>query len=388
MELNQKNIRKIKEIILFTAVIIVCLWKYETVLDILFFLLNILTPFILGGAIAFVLNVPMNFVQRHLFKEERIRNRKVSQKLARPVSMVLVLIAVFGIVAIVMFILIPQLGETFANLGRSIQAFIPQLQEWAARLFNDNKEIMDTVNNLEFDWNKIMDTGINFFKSGAGSVVDSTITAAKSIVSGLTTFFIAFVFAIYILLQKEKLGVQAKKVLFAFLRRGRAEATVEVLSLTYNTFSSFLTGQCVEAVILGSMFAVSMTILKLPYALLVGMLIAFTALIPIFGAFIGCGVGAFLIFMVDPMKALIFVVLFLVLQQIEGNLIYPHVVGNSVGLPSIWVLAAVSIGGSLMGVVGMLIFIPIVSVVYALFREIVYLKLKKNQIDPKELENM
>lgn len=388
MELNQENIRKIKEIILFTAVIIVCLWKYETVLDILFFLLNILTPFILGGAIAFVLNVPMNFVQRHLFKEERIRNRKVSQKLARPVSMVLVLIAVFGIVAIVMFILIPQLGETFANLGRSIQAFIPQLQEWAARLFNDNKEIMDTVNNLEFDWNKIMDTGINFFKSGAGSVVDSTITAAKSIVSGLTTFFIAFVFAIYILLQKEKLGVQAKKVLFAFVRRGRAEATVEVLSLTYNTFSSFLTGQCVEAVILGSMFAVSMTILKLPYALLVGMLIAFTALIPIFGAFIGCGVGAFLIFMVDPMKALIFVVLFLVLRQIEGNLIYPHVVGNSVGLPSIWVLAAVSIGGSLMGVVGMLIFIPIVSVVYALFREIVYLKLKKNQIDPKELENM
>ena len=388
MELNQENIRKIKEIILFTAVIIVCLWKYETVLDILFFLLNILTPFILGGAIAFVLNVPMNFVQRHLFKEERIRNRKVSQKLARPVSMVLVLIAVFGIVAIVMFILIPQLGETFANLGRSIQAFIPQLQEWAARLFNDNKEIMDTVNNLEFDWNKIMDTGINFFKSGAGSVVDSTITAAKSIVSGLTTFFIAFVFAIYILLQKEKLGVQAKKVLFAFVRRGRAEATVEVLSLTYNTFSSFLTGQCVEAVILGSMFAVSMTILKLPYALLVGMLIAFTALIPIFGAFIGCGVGAFLIFMVDPMKALIFVVLFLVLQQIEGNLIYPHVVGNSVGLPSIWVLTAVSIGGSLMGVVGMLIFIPIVSVVYALFREIVYLKLKKNQIDPKELENM
>lgn len=388
MELNQENIRKIKEIILFTAVIIVCLWKYETVLDILFFVLNILTPFILGGAIAFVLNVPMNFVQRHLFDEERIKKSKVLQKMARPVSMILVLIAVFGIVAIVMFILFPQLGETFANLGRSIQAFIPQIQEWASRLFNDNKEIMDMVNNLEFDWNKIMDTGINFFKNGAGSVVNSTITAAKSIVSGLTTFFIAFVFAIYILLQKEKLGVQAKKVLFAFVRRGRAEATVEVLSLTYNTFSSFLTGQCVEAVILGSMFAVSMTILKLPYALLVGMLIAFTALIPIFGAFIGCGVGAFLIFMVDPMKALIFVVLFLVLQQIEGNLIYPHVVGNSVGLPSIWVLAAVSIGGSLMGVVGMLIFIPIVSVVYALFREIVYLKLKKNQIDPKELENM
>ena len=151
---------------------------------------------------------------------------------------------------------------------------------------------------------------------------------------------------------------------------------MEVSSLTYRTFSSFLTGQCLEAVILGSMFVLAMTIFRLPYALLVGIFIAFTALIPIFGAFLGCAVGAFLIFMVDPMKALMFIVLFLVLQQIEGNLIYPHVVGNSVGLPSIRVLAAVSIGGSLMGVVGMLIFIPIVSVAYALFREIVYLKLK------------
>ena len=157
------------------------------------------------------------------------------------------------------------------------------------------------------------------------------------------------------------------------------------MALTYNTFSSFLTGQCVEAVILGSMFVVTMTILKLPYALLVGILIAFTALIPIFGAFIGCVVGAFLIFMVDPVKALIFIVMFLVLQQIEGNLIYPHVVGSSVGLPSIWVLAAVTIGGNLLGIVGMLIFIPLVSVVYALFREIVYLKLKQRKISPEEI---
>ena len=300
--------------------------------------------------------------------------------------MLIVIFGVFGIVALVMFVLIPQLGDTFSNLGSSIQAFIPKVQEWAEKLFHDNKEIMTWVNSLKFDWNKIMDAGIDFFKNGAGSVLDSTITAAKSIVSGITTFFIAFVFAVYILLQKEKLGIQAKKVLFAFVRKGRAEAAMEVLSLTYNTFSSFLTGQCLEAIILGSMFVVTMTLFKLPYALLVGIVIAFTALIPIFGAFIGCAVGAFLIFMVDPFKALIFVILFLILQQIEGNLIYPHVVGNSVGLPSIWVLAAVSIGGSLMGIVGMLIFIPIISVVYALFREIVYLKLRQKEINPKELE--
>lgn len=386
MELTKENIKKLRGLILFTAVVVVCLWKYEASLEILYFAWGVVFPFILGGAIAFVLNVPMNFFQRHLFPEERTEKSKVLKKMARPVSMLIVLFSVIAVIAVVMFVLIPQLGRTFSSLGQNIQAFIPQVQQWAQALFHGNREVMDIVNNLEFDWNKIMDTGFDFFKNGAGSVLDSTISAAKSIINGLTTFFIAFAFSIYILIQKEKLQIQAKKVLFAFVRKGRAEAVLEVLSLTYQTFSHFLTGQCVEALILGGMFMVSMTVLKLPYALLIGILIAFTALVPIFGAFIGCFAGALLIFMVDPLKALIFVVLFLVLQQIEGNLIYPHVVGNSVGLPSIWVLAAVSVGGRLMGVVGMLVFIPIVSVMYALFREVVYLKLKKRQIESVDID--
>lgn len=386
MELSAEVVKKIKGLIVFTALVVACLWKYEDVLKIVVFIFNVIFPFVLGGAIAFVLNVPMSFVERNLFSEEKTKKKPVLKKIARPVSMVLVLVAVIGVIVLVMFVLIPQLGKTFANLGQSIQEFIPKVQMWVNDIFHGNKEIMEWVNTLEFDWDKIMSTGIDFLGYGAGSVLDSTITAAKSIVSSLTTFFIAFVFAIYILLQKEKLGLQSKKVLFAFVRKGRAEATLEVLSLTYSTFSSFLTGQCVEAIILGSMFVVAMGILRLPYALLSGIVIAFTALIPIFGAFIGCAVGAFLIFMVDPMKALVFVVLFLVLQQIEGNLIYPHVVGNSVGLPSIWVLAAVSVGGSLMGVVGMLVFIPMVSVVYALFREVVYLKLRQRGIKAEEIE--
>lgn len=386
MELTKENIRKLRELILFTAIVIVCLWKYETTFEIISFVWNVVFPFILGGAIAFILNVPMNFIQRHLFPEEKIQGKKGVQKIARPVSMLVTLFLVIGVIVLVMFGVIPQLGDTFTRLGESIQAFIPQIQQWAAMIFHDNQDIMDMVNHMEFDWNKIMDAGLSFFKNGAGSVLDSTITAARSIVNGMTTFFIAFAFSIYILIQKEKLARQAKKVLFAFVKKGRAEAVIEVLSLTYHTFSSFLTGQCVEAIILGSMFVVVMSILRLPYALLIGILIAFTALIPVFGAFIGCFVGAFLIFMVDPMKALIFIIVFLVLQQIEGNLIYPHVVGNSVGLPSIWVLAAVSVGGRLMGVVGMLIFIPIVSVLYALFREIVYLKLKQQGIRPEEIQ--
>ncbi len=336
MELSNETVRKIRGLIVFAALVIACLWKYDVVFGVLTFVFHIVFPFILGGAIAFVLNVPMNFVQRHLFDEERIKGKKYMQKAARPVSMLAVVFGVLGIVAVVMFVLIPQLGATFANLGASIQEFIPEVQDWAQEIFHNNQDVMEWVNSLEFDWNKIMETGMDFFKNGAGSVLDSTITAAKSIVSGITTFFIAFVFAIYILLQKEKLGLQAKKVLFAFVRRGRAEAALEVLSLTYNTFSSFLTGQCVEAVILGSMFVAAMTVLRLPYALLVGIVIAFTALIPIFGAFVGCAVGVFMIFIEDPFKALIFVVMFLVLQQVEGNLIYPHVVGNSVGPYGCW----------------------------------------------------
>ena len=158
------------------------------------------------------------------------------------------------------------------------------------------------------------------------------------------------------------------------------DKTLEVASLSYKTFSSFVTGQCLEAVILGTMFFIVMSVLRFPYALLVGVVIAFTALIPIFGAFIGCVIGTFLMLVSNPMQAVAFVILFLVLQQIEGNLIYPHVVGGSVGLPSIWVLVAVTVGGSLMGVVGMLIFIPLSSVVYALFREVVYKRLKERGI--------
>lgn len=386
MELNKEVIKKIKGLILFTAVVVACLWKYQELIAILEFIVHIIFPFILGGSIAFVLNVPMSFIQRHLFPEERVEKSKWMKKLARPVSMLLVLLGVIGVIALVLFVLIPQLGNTLLVLGESIQDFIPKVQDWAREISNGNKDIMSIVNELKFDLDKIIETGISYLGTGAGNVLHSTLDAAKNIVSSIATFFIAFVFALYILLQKEKLRIQSKKVLFAFVKKGKAEAALEVLSLTYSTFSSFLTGQCVEAIILGSMFVITMGIIGLPYALLVGILVAFTALIPIFGAFIGCGIGAFLIFMVDPVKALIFVALFLVLQQIEGNFIYPHVVGNSVGLPSIWVLAAVSIGGSLMGVVGMLIFIPIVSVVYALFREIIYLKLKQRGIKPEEID--
>ena len=262
----------------------------------------------------------------------------------------------------------------------SISDFIPQMQSWIREFFHNNQEIMKLVDQIQFDPDQAIRWGISLLGNGAGNMMNTTMSAVGSIVSGLATFFIAFSFACYVLFQKEKLHLQIRKVFFAFLPQQKADAFLKVCSLTYRTFANFLTGQCLEAVILGCMFVITLSILRMPYALLIGVLIAFTALIPIFGAFIGCAVGGFLIFMVSPKQAILFIIVFLVLQQIEGNLIYPHVVGESVGLPSIWVLAAVTIGGNLMGIVGMLVFIPLLSVFYTIFREYVYLHLKKQHI--------
>ena len=378
MELNKENIKKIRGLIVFTAVLLVALWQYKVVLSTAGILLQIIFPFILGGAIAFVLNVPMHFIEEKLFKNsDRKKNKKGGPRI---MSLIITILLVIGIMLIVVFVVFPKLGSTFITLGKSIQEFLINVQIWLEDLFENNKEILKSIENIKIDWHKLFDSVISFFKMGAGSVLGSTVMVAKSIVSGLTTFAIAFVFAIYILLQKEKLSVQFKKVLYAYAKTEHATKVLKVFSLTYKTFSNFLTGQCVEAVILGTMFVIAMSIFRMPYALLVGILISFTALIPIFGAFIGLFVGAFLILVESPVQALFFVILFLVLQQLEGNLIYPKVVGNSVGLPSIWVLAAVSIGGSLMGIVGMLIFIPIVSVIYALFRGHVYDRLDRKGI--------
>lgn len=377
MNLNKENMRKLKELILFTIIILIALWNYRILFEWIGFAFGIILPFILGGGIAFILNIPMSFLEEKIFQNRHMKDKKIAQRLARPVCLILTLAIVIGVVVLVMFVVIPELTSTVLSLGKTIQTFIPEAQRFLEQLFTDNKEIQAWLNNLNLDVGKLTDSIMEFFQNGAGNVLNSTMSAIGSIVSGVTTFVIAFVFSCYVLLQKEKLNMQVKKVLYAYFSEKRVEWMFEVGSLASKAFSSFFTGQCVEALILGSMFFIVMSVLNMPYTLLVSVLIAFTALIPIFGAFIGCFVGAFLILMVDPMQMVVFVITFLILQQIEGNLIYPKVVGSSVGLPSIWVLAAVTVGGSLMGIVGMLIFIPIVSVIYTLFRASVYKRIKK-----------
>ena len=227
---------------------------------------------------------------------------------------------------------------------------------------------------------------MNFLSIGTKGIINGGIGAISGFFSGITNFFIGFVFSVYVLFQKEKLASQCKKLMYVCMPESRADKIIEVLRLTNTTFSNFLSGQCLEACILGTMFVITLSILRMPYALLIGIIIAVSALIPIVGAFIGCIVGVILIMMTSPLKALIFVGVFLILQQIEGNLIYPHVVGSSVGLPGIWVLVAVTIGGNLFGIMGMLTFIPISSVCYALLRTYVNRKVEEKEIDREKFQ--
>lgn len=383
MNLNRETMKKLMLLIAFTILLLVGVQRLDAVFGALGFLWGIGFPFVLGGAIAFILNVPMTALEGWLFPQEKTAKSKLGRKLARPLSLVLAIVLVLGVISLVIFVVVPELGATVVSLGATVEAFLPKAQEWLEDIFSYNEQIVAWIDSLEMNWEKIMETAWNFFRSGAGSVLSSTMTVARTIISAVTNFFIGFVFACYVLLQKEKLGEQSRKLLRAVFPKKQVDYILHVCSLSHRTFSSFITGQCMEAVILGAMFFVAMSLLRFPYALLVGVLVAFTALIPIFGAFIGCVVGAFLILMVSPAQALGFIVLFQVLQQIEGNLIYPRVVGNSVGLPAIWVLVAVTVGGNLMGIVGMLIFIPMVSVLYTLLREWMYGRLEKKKLAKK-----
>lgn len=376
MDLNKKNMKNIMLLIVFAVLFYVGVQRIESVAAGFSFVVSIVFPFLLGAAMAFILNVPMSFMEKRLFS----KTKGTAKKLKRPICLVLAILFVVAILWIVLLVVIPEVASTVASLSVNIEAALIKLQRWAMDIFEDNKQIEVWIASLQFDWDGIIHTAFGFLKNGAGNVLNSTMTVAKTVINSVMNFCVAFVFACYILLQKEKLAVQIRKILYAFFSKKVVTKVLDIASLSYKTFANFVTGQCCEAVILGTMFFISMSILRFPYALLVGVLIAFTALIPIFGAFIGCFLGTFLILVADPMKAIAFVILFLVLQQVEGNLIYPHVVGGSVGLPSIWVLVAVTVGGSLMGIVGMLVFIPICSVLYALFREMVYKRLKERGI--------
>lgn len=369
MGFSKEKFRQIVLLMVIAAALVLVIIYSHQIFGALGVAVSIIMPFVAGGAIAFVLNIPMKQIENKLLGKW---NNKYSEKLKRPVSIVLTLLFVVLLITILIATVVPQVGKAVADVAKQIPMFADRIMAIVSDLQQQYPEIgrqSDILSQLEQNWDAIVNGVFSFMKNGFGDMLNSTIGIASGIVSRVASGFIAFIFSIYILAQKEKLGNQVNRIFKAFLPARVNEKIQRVCTLLSRNFTNFITGQCLEACILGSMFVVSMFIFRMPYAVMIGVLIAFTALIPIVGAFIGCVVGAFLILLVSPIKALGFVILFLVLQQIEGNLIYPRVVGSSVGLPAIWVLAAVTIGGSMFGIIGMLAFIPLVSTLYMLLRD-------------------
>ena len=383
MEWNRQNIKGLLLVVCGGVAFYCALQNLDVVWGAVRWLLGILAPFLLGGALAFVLNVPMRAIERHLLK-----NSRRGAKLRRPLALVLTLLAVLGVLALASLVIGPGIAEAVMSIIREIPAAFDRLQTQLNGLAESLAEYLPVIQEwlagVNIDWESLSRKVLEYAQALGTGLVSSGSGLIGGVVSGVSTFVIGLIFSFYILLQKEKLARQGRQVIYGLLPLRQADRTLDILRLASRTFSSFLSGQCLEACILGTLFVVAMTIFRMPYALLVGVLIALTALIPIVGAFIGCAVGALLIAIDNPWMALWFIVLFLVLQQIEGNLIYPHVVGSSVGLPSIWVLAAVTLGGSLMGITGMLFFIPLCSVLYALFRSYVKERLAKKGVPPEK----
>lgn len=360
-------------IITYIALIIFVLVNFEKILSILGYIINIFSPFIFGVIIAFVLNVLVNFIERKLFGKVK---KKTWLKIKRPLSIAISVVLVIFIIVFIMNLLIPQLKN-------SVSLFTDSLPTYKEDIIN----IMNKFNLEETTIKKVSDYLDNFgkvitdyIKGNSKDVITVTTEVATSLIAIISKAVIAIVFAIYIIAQKETLKRQFNKLMSAYLKPRTVNRINKYASMANTTFSNFVTGQCLEALIFGSLCFLGMLILRLPYAPTIAVLLGFTALIPVFGAFIGTFLGAFLILMISPIKAIIFVVFILVLQQIEGNLIYPKVVGKSVGLPGIWVLLSVTIGASVGGILGMLIATPLCSLLYILLRQAVNDRINSNKI--------
>lgn len=381
MEIKIKNRRTLLLIITFAVLLYWGLEHLDTFWNTAGRLLGIAFPFLLGGAIAFVLNVPMKNIERML--EPAFQEKKI---LLRAASILLSFFLALGIVAFVVMMVIPELVDTLVQLNAGIPEFLEDVNRWMLNMTKNYPEIKDFLTSFELNWTDITQKALEVLQNAAGNVVSSTWGITASVIGGITSTVVGGIFSIYILAEKEKLGMQFRKIIYAYLPEQAVMHILKVGRLANRTFSGFISGQCTEAVVFGLLCYTAMIMFRFPYAACVSVLIGFMTLLPVVGAFLGTALGALLIMVSSPVKALWFIIMIIVLQQIDGNLIYPRIVGNSVGLPSLWVLAAVTVGGSLMGVVGMLIFVPVVSVFYALFRENVYKNLWKKEITQEMLE--
>ena len=385
LEINKKAFRSLIGGVVLCIFVYWLLHETERVTAFLGGVVNLLSPFVIGAALAFILNVPMRSIERFLLQGVQ----KLS--IRRAIAILLTIVIILLVIAVVVVLLVPQVDATVQSLVGELPAFFERTEIAVGEFLENNPEAMEWLNNntdLEnFDWMSIVQKVATIAGNSVTVILNSAISVFGSIVSAIVTAIIAIVFAIYSLSRKEVLARQGRRLLYSFLPERISDEIIRIMRLTNSTFSNFISGQCLEACILGCMFAIAMAIFGMPYIPLVSVLVAVTALVPLVGAFVGCIFGALFILVDSPLLALWFVVLFLVLQQIEGNLIYPKVVGTSIGLPGMWVLLAVTIGADTMGIGGMLVMIPLASVLYALLREFTDFRLKQLKIDPEKVKD-
>jgi predicted PurR-regulated permease PerM len=370
MRLNDENMNKLMLLIVFGALMLFISLNFLELLKVVLSLLSILTPFMIGFAIAFIFNGPMMWIERFLFEKPGWL-KKIPLKIHRAISYILTLIGFIVLFSMILIYIIPQLYDTLRTIVIELQK--PEhwntLIVWIEGIIGENKMIEDWIFGLNINWADIETTIVAFFDQSWLEWLQNTFSFASSVLSGLTTLIIGFFFSIYSLMQKEYVIRGLRKVIHAFFNKQTAQKILDIGTLSNRIFSHFLFGQCVEAVILGTIFFVVLSLLGYPYVLLISILVGVTALVPMVGALIGMVFGFLLILMVDPTKALWFILIFNVIGQIENNFIYPQVAGKASGLPSIWILLAITIGGTLFGVLGIILFIPLMSVLYAVFKE-------------------
>lgn len=379
----EKNKKTIMELILFTIIVIFAFINISYIWTFIKYVITLFMPFIIGAMIAFVLNVLLNVVENKLFAKLNKKNSKVWKKVKRTVSLTTTFIIIIAMLTLVLGLIIPQLKNTVELFTNNFDSYQKQSIELLKKIGIDEKDIKEVnkgLSNLEKEVT-------NYFSENKQEIMQTTVGIASSVIGTITSLGLGIVFAIYILLKKEELSRQLKKLTKAYLPDKKQKKLTEISELSNKTFGNFISGQCSEAIIIGVLCFIGMMILQIPYAATISVLVGFTALIPVFGAFIGTVVGAFLILMVDPTKALVFVIFILILQQLEGNLIYPKVVGNSVGLPGIWVMVAVTVGASIAGILGMLLSVPICSIIYSIVRTNVNDKIDKKNKEQIKLEH-
>ncbi len=380
VSMKDKTRKDIIIIISYIALVIFALVNFSKIFVFLGKVISIFSPFLLGIILAFVLNVLNNFIEKKIFG--KIKPSKIWNKIKRPLCITLSLILVFLTIFFVMNLLIPQLKNSASLFTDTLPAYKEDIIGILNK-FDVDESTVNKVGEYLDNFGKVI---TDYIKGNSKDVITVTTEVATSVVNIISKGIITLVFAIYMIAQKETLSRQINKVMKAYLKPKTINKINTVGTLANKTFSNFVTGQCLEALIFGSLVFVGMLIFRFPYASTIGVLLGFTALIPIFGAFIGTAIGFILIMMVSPVKAILFVVFIIVLQQIEGNLIYPRVVGKSIGLPGMWVLLSVTVGGSIGGILGMLIATPLCSLLYALFTKMVNDRLKSNKIVTKVKE--